>query len=322
MSHHEIPVLNDKADYNTWKKKVAIWQLGTAATMKQQASKLIMNMTGKPQEVSINMTVEVLGADDGVDKLIAKLDKLYKKDGTQSLFKAIDDFERYRRGKGEDIDNYILKFQRRYKLLKQLRENTDLYDDMILAYRLLNQASLNEEQARLVRATCTATLSYDLMQEQLKRTFGDGFTSYHNHTSLPFKSTPMDGIVKQEPASLTEDLRLGSDIHWTRNGDQKSFTGHPMRGENRYNHYAQNRGQNRYNAYAPKRGQKPYMKGSYDQHSSPKTSPKNSPNKSSCFIGHQTGHFVAVSIQHILSSSFFSRSKTRWRIKQKSLCFI
>ena len=32
--------------------------------------------------LSINMTVEVLGADDGVDKLIAELDKRYKKDGT------------------------------------------------------------------------------------------------------------------------------------------------------------------------------------------------------------------------------------------------
>ena len=84
MSLREIPVLDDSSDYSTWKKKVLIWQLGTAATKKQQASKLIMNMKGKPQEVSINMTVEELGAEEGVDKLIAELDKLYKKDSTQS----------------------------------------------------------------------------------------------------------------------------------------------------------------------------------------------------------------------------------------------
>ncbi|XP_063690486.1 uncharacterized protein LOC134823063 [Bolinopsis microptera] len=261
-----IPVVDDSADYSTWKKKVLIWQLGTAATTKQQASKLIMNMKGRPQEVSINMTLKVLGAEDGVDKLIAELDKLYKKDSTQSLFKAIDDFEGYRRGDGEDIDNYILDFQRRYKILKQLRKNEDRYDDMVLAYRLLNQATLNDEQARLVRATCTATLSYDLMQEQLKRTFGDGFTRNENHSSLPFKSTPMEEMVKQEPVFLAEDYKLGSDIHWTRNGDQRNFTGQPMREENRYNPDAQDRGQQRYNSYAQKRGQKLYMRGS----SSPK----------------------------------------------------
>lgn len=280
MSLREIPVLDDSSDYSTWKKKVLIWQLGTAATKKQQASKLIMNMKGKPQEVSINMTVEELGAEEGVDKLIAELDKLYKKDSTQSLFKAIDDFEGYRRGDGEDIDNYILEFQRRHKILKQMRENKSLYDDMILAYRLLNQASLNDEQARLIRATCTATLSYDLMQDQLKRTFGDGFTRNSNHSSLPFKSATMEEMVKQEPVFLTEDHKLGSDIHWTRNGDQRNFTGQPTRGENRYNPYAQNRGQPRYNPYAQRRGQKTYMRGS-------------STSRISCFICHQPGHVVA-----------------------------
>ncbi|XP_063683937.1 uncharacterized protein LOC134818355 [Bolinopsis microptera] len=280
MSLREIPVLDDSADYSTWKKKVLIWQLGTAASVKQQASKLIMNMKGKPQEVSINIPIDVLGAEDGVVKLIAELDKLYKKDGTQSLFKAIDDFERYRRGDGEDIDNYILEFQRRYQILKQLRENKELYDDMILAYRLLNQASLNDEQARLVRATCTSTLSYNLMQEQLKRTFGDGFTRNENQSSLPFKSTPME-VVKQEPVFLTEDQQMGSDVHWTRNGDhQRNFTGQPMRGENRYNPYGQNRGQSRFNPYTQKRGQKSYMRGSSNQ-------------RISCFICHQPGHVVA-----------------------------
>ena len=70
----------------------------------------------------------MLGAEDVVDKLIVELDKLYKKDVT--LFKAIDDFENYRRVDGEDMGNYILEFQRKYNILKQLRKNKDLYDYM------------------------------------------------------------------------------------------------------------------------------------------------------------------------------------------------
>ena len=63
-----------------------MWQLGTSAN-KKQAAKLIMNISGKPREVSINIPVTDLGADDGVAKLIAELGKLYNKETTQSLFR-------------------------------------------------------------------------------------------------------------------------------------------------------------------------------------------------------------------------------------------
>ena len=99
-----------------------MWQLGTSAN-KKQAAKLIMNMGGKPREVSINIPVTDFGADDGVAKLIAELGKLYNKETTQSLFKAINVFERYRRTHEDDIDKYILEFQRKCEALKQLQEN-------------------------------------------------------------------------------------------------------------------------------------------------------------------------------------------------------
>ena len=128
----EIPVLDDSADYSTWKKEVNIWVLGTSAKPTQQASKLIMSMRGKPRDVAINLSPEEIGAEDGLKNLFKELDKLYNKDSTQSLFKAIDEFESYRRPGEADIDKYILEFQRRYKCLKQLRENKDLYEDTIL----------------------------------------------------------------------------------------------------------------------------------------------------------------------------------------------
>ena len=126
MSNKEVPILNDASDYLMWKKEVAVWKLGTNAKNTQWASKLIMNMSGKPREVSLNMSTTTLGAEDGADKLIKELDKIYCKDSTQSLFKAIDQFESYRRTPDEDIDKYILEFQRKYKALKQLQENKDL----------------------------------------------------------------------------------------------------------------------------------------------------------------------------------------------------
>ena len=182
MGGERIPILNDHSIYETWKKEVKIWQLGTGATKRQQASKLIMNMAGKPKEVAIQIESDKLGSDDGVTELIAELDKLYEKDSTQSLFTAIDDFESYRRPAGLSIDDYIREFQQKYKTLMQRRNKGKVYEDGILAYRLLHQASLSSEQQRLIRAT-TATLSYEEMEKALKRTYGEGLSSVNSSSS-------------------------------------------------------------------------------------------------------------------------------------------
>ncbi len=301
----DIPVLDDRTDYNTWKKKVSIWILGTNAKEEQRASKLIMNMRGKPQEVSINIPTETLGAKDGVVKLLAELDKLYQKDTTQSLFKAIDSFEGYRRDPSDDIDEYVLEFQRRHKKLKQLREDKDLYDDSILAYRLLNQANLNEEQARLVRATCNSGLTYDKMQEQLKRTFRDSLGEKKTTKPLPFKP-----VIKEEPKQTEES----DQVYWSRDySDNRGFQHRPAERNPYWNSYHPDRGyrhnNNRYNPYASKNSQRPHQqrgdqrpyqqRGNEESRNSPKNSPRKSPKRRSpkkrtCFLCDAPDHYCAA----------------------------
>ena len=168
-----IPVLGDRKDYGTWKKEVMIWRIGTGASKQQQASKLIMMMDGKARETAINIEPDLLKSGDGVENLFLELDALYNKDSTQNIIKAIDEFESYRRNDREDIDAFIQEFSRRYKRLQRLRDNKALYDDAVLAIRLLNQASLNAEQKRLIKATCKE-LKYTTMVEQLRKAYGDG----------------------------------------------------------------------------------------------------------------------------------------------------
>ncbi|KAL5255720.1 hypothetical protein ACHWQZ_G011070 [Mnemiopsis leidyi] len=292
MSHErDIPMLDDGTDYSTWKKKVDIWKLGTNAKPGQQAAKLIMNMRGKPQEVAINIETSKIGCDTGVDNLIAELDKLYKKDVTQSLFKAIDSFERYRRNKEDNIDSYISEFQRRYKSLVQLQKGKELYDDVILAYRLLNQANLNEDQMRLVRATCAAKLTFESMQEQLKRTFGDSILDVQKPTAHPFK-TSEDFNVKQEvfytkypDQTISEEPEYddGSEdnggIYWT--SQHRMKRGKPFHHNNP-----------RYNPYAGRR-EGPYLQRGSKRPNYMDYRGKRSPEKRTCFICKQTGHLCA-----------------------------
>ena len=324
-SSKETPILNDTthSDYLMWKKEVAVWQLGTNAKNTQQAAKLIMNMSGKPREVSINLPVDVLGGEDGVKKLIEELDKLYCKDSTQSLFKAIDSFESYRRAPSEDIDKYILEFLRKYKYLKQLQENKELYGEAILAYRLLNQASLTQEQQRLVRATCTV-LTLEKMQEQLKRTFGDSIGE-RSSSDLPFK-TSQHKEIKSEPIFYAREggktqgpnFQHSEDnyqhhrvqeedehVYWS--GDYNNTREYQHRPDHHYPYWnsyhpdrAYRQNNNRYNPYAlnnnqrshQQRGNKrPYQqRGNEDPMKSPK---RRSPKKKTCFICDKPDHFCA-----------------------------
>ena len=184
-----IPSLDDESDYCRWKKAVAVWKLGTAAKKEQQAARLIGYMQGRAYEAALQIKPEVLGAADGVDKLTEELDKLFLKDATHNLFVAIEEFEHYQRPEGVAMDVYVRDFEQKRKKIDQLR-GKEVYEDGVLAYKLLNQANLNPDQRRLVKATLTK-LEYKEMVKSLKQTFGDEVPS----TSLDRIQT----VVKQEP---------------------------------------------------------------------------------------------------------------------------
>ena len=192
-----IPNLEDDSDYSRWKKAVKVWQLGTTAKKTQQASRLIGFMNGRAYEAALQIAPAELGDETGVDKLITELDSLFLKDATHNLFMAIEDFEHYKRPEGVAMDLYVRDFEQKRKKIDQLR-GQEVYEDGVLAYKLLNQANLNPDQKRLVKATITK-LDYKMMVQSLKQTFGD---------EVPFESpTRIETVIKEEPDILLTDQR-------------------------------------------------------------------------------------------------------------------
>ena len=163
-------------------------------------------MEGKAHEAAIQIPAAELGTVEGVKRLIEELDKLFLKDSTQCLFQAMENFEQYTRSSEESIDDYIREFEQRYKRLKDLRSNTEAYEDGIKAFKLLHQANLKPDQKRLIRAT-TEKLTYDGMVKALKRTFGDGsgILKSSNGSNPYLAGASSSGVlVKQEPTFYTQ----------------------------------------------------------------------------------------------------------------------
>jgi transposase InsO family protein len=216
MTGEKVPKLQDDTSYADWKKRVQIWLMGTEVKKNHQAPKLVMYMSGKPEEVAIQIEPEKLGAEDGVKVLLTELDKLFEEDKTQSVFAAIDNFNSYRRGQTTSMDEYIREFQQRYKALMQARgKKTALFEDGILAYLLLHQANLDSEQQRLIRATIV-DLTYANMEKALKRTYGEGLiksSSSNSGSSSAYSYKPEAVKIKTESSTFFENSYNGDEEH-------------------------------------------------------------------------------------------------------------
>ena len=218
MGKDLIPILGDDTIYSEWKNEINLWQAATSLAEEKQAPNIVLNMRGNVRKVATKIKLDDLKAKDGVTKLLEALDKIYLKDNVQSLFVAIDQFEKFLRPKTMGIDEYISEFTRLNGIVTECRDNKPGYEDGILAYRLLHQANLTNEEQRLVRAT-TTELTFGKMQETLKRTFGDALGKNgfgrpgSNSPSCSYSHDPGPSI-KQEPTFYQNVASSGDDEDW------------------------------------------------------------------------------------------------------------
>ena len=89
---------------------------------------------------------------DGIDRIITRLNKIYKKDELTQKNNALEKFKTYRRKSTATIRDFRTKFEKRYHKTKSY--GTTISGD-VLAYRLLKAASLSIRDKQLVKATIT-----------------------------------------------------------------------------------------------------------------------------------------------------------------------
>ena len=154
------PVLNETTDYEQWKKSVAMWKICCKYDDDQQGSALGLSLTGKAKDAVLEMDVKEVQAKDGVDKILKVLDDLYLKDEHQRMYVSMKAFEQYTRLEGTSLDSYIIEFEKNYNRLKLHKID---FPDQFLAYRLLENANLDQTKNELIRTTLP-TLTYKEMK--------------------------------------------------------------------------------------------------------------------------------------------------------------
>ena len=139
-----------------------------------------MTLTVEAREVILNMDIEKLTEKTGVNKLMTELDKMYLKDGSSQAYEAYETIEKFVRPSGMSISEYVIKFEQLY--FKTISFHMEILDG-ILAYRLLNSATLTNEQKQLVK-TAASIMDYQIMKDQLKKVFTSTSINVDNKTDI------------------------------------------------------------------------------------------------------------------------------------------
>ena len=214
------PKLEQHDNYDNWVKALQLWRLATDVPKAKQGIAVVLQLAGKARDAVLELDVEVINSDNGIDKVLEKLNGIFKKDTIDTAYETFENFINFKREPSMNITTYIFEFERRYNKAKALGFTLP---DTSLGYFLMNQAKLSDDHKKLVRATIT-NLELDEVKSKLRKVFGCNDTT-----------EPKDDVrVKIEDINLAEeDVLYGNSSRGYRN-DNRSSRYPPANNQRRY----------------------------------------------------------------------------------------
>ena len=138
--------------YSRWVDEIKTWQALTDLDAKKRGIAIALSLPeeGKNSirdKVFSELTVDVLNADDGVEKLILFMDKIFKKDELSEAYEAYTDFDRFRRSKVTSMEDYVTEFEKLYNKTKKFKMDLP---QPVLAFKLLEYSELEMKDRQLI----------------------------------------------------------------------------------------------------------------------------------------------------------------------------
>ena len=77
----------------------------------RRASAVFLSLRGQARATILEMDIALLHFDEGIDKLIEKLDTVFLEDKNLSVFYCYENFESYHCEPYVSINNYLIEFE-------------------------------------------------------------------------------------------------------------------------------------------------------------------------------------------------------------------
>ena len=142
--------LKSNTSFTKWKNRLRMWRTVCGSAKKEQAIIVLLqslNENQKAEKAGSKLTVTDLNADDGLEKLLQKLDSTFKIRKTQESYNVCKDFNAFQQLEDMSINNYLLELEHLNNRMIQF----DLkLSDNVLYLKLLENASLSVNEKQMV----------------------------------------------------------------------------------------------------------------------------------------------------------------------------
>ena len=136
---HPPPEFMESMSWTDYKKEIKIWRALTTLTPEKQGPCLYLSLKGKAREAALELDIEAIKGEDGIQLILERLDVLFLEDTTQTAYLAYQTFENFKRLSKMLMKDYLVKFEQLYTKIK---DHQIILWDGGLAYRVLNSANL------------------------------------------------------------------------------------------------------------------------------------------------------------------------------------
>ena len=181
----------EECEYEDWKKDLELWTLLTDLPKNKVAIAVHLSLSGRARQATSELSVDDLKSEDGISRLIAKLDRVYLQDENWRCFNNYLAFENCKRSEDQSIDDFLSEFDRRHFKLKECGV---VIHDAVLACRLLKSCNLNDVLFQLALST-TKEMTFENMRATLKRLFAD-----KGVVDVPVSKAKGDYLITSPPA--------------------------------------------------------------------------------------------------------------------------
>ena len=192
-SYKNPPRLKEEKDYDIWRNEISMWALLTDIDKKKQALAVVLSFeeNSRYRDSALTLSTAELNVDHVLEKLLAFLDKEFRKNVIDRSYAAFLEFEECRLVDGSSMTEYINSFEMKYK-------KASAYDmklpDAVLAFKVLENTGLNQTEKRLI-LTAVKELKFEEVKSALKRIYGE---SNPLESKLKVKSEPAYSTTEQE----------------------------------------------------------------------------------------------------------------------------
>ena len=114
VNNKSPPSLSNSKSYSDWLKLIEVWRKFTSLEPEKQGPAIVLSFEGEAQDAILELNTNDITDKDGVNKIIERLNRLYKKDELTEKYNALESFETYKRNSNTSIRNFLTELEKRY----------------------------------------------------------------------------------------------------------------------------------------------------------------------------------------------------------------